>query len=228
MSFRHAWRLHFSLTFRSIQTSEQLATTVSLYPPPHLTIRCRHRLGTASTSGLQRPCEGQAFMRHFSKLLLRTLSPVTGTSHGQGGITRQGLDLDPQDLVSSPQTAVTDEFPLVALSESSPRQDKAISALGFLGLLALSYDTRFLSSSIWGSSTCARCTRYILATFQASNPRWSAAWMLTFTFESHLSICLNHFTEGRRKDCAQRVHLAHLLSSTPEASVDTSEDGESQ
>jgi hypothetical protein len=70
MSFRHAWRLHFSLTFRSIQTSEQLATTVSLYPPPHLTIRCRHRLGTASTSGLQRPCEGQAFMRHFSKLLL--------------------------------------------------------------------------------------------------------------------------------------------------------------
>jgi hypothetical protein len=92
--------------------------------------------------------------RHTTNL--RTLSPVTGTSHGQGGITRQGLDLDPQDLVSSPQTAVTDEFPLVALSESSPRQDKVISALGCLGLLALSYDIRLLSSSIRGLSASAR------------------------------------------------------------------------
>ena len=122
-------------TPRSIQTSEQFATSIIT------TIRYRPRLGTAFIS-LQRPCEGQTFMRHFSKLFLlaalvqrytindcrgnlRTLSPVTEhltdkvVSQGKGSTWTQT-----QDLMSSLQTAVTDEFPLEDTPKVSPDKNK--------------------------------------------------------------------------------------------------------
>ena len=55
----------------------------------------------------------------------RERRPYKAILQGKGSTRTQT-----QDLMSSPYTAVTGEFPLVEFSESSPRQDKAMSALG--------------------------------------------------------------------------------------------------
>jgi hypothetical protein len=74
-------------------------------------------------------------------------------------ITRQGLDQDPNAGFDDSTTAVTDEFPLVEFSESSPRQGKSIVPLDDW---IPSHDARFLMLSTLGSRTTHERTDSIL------------------------------------------------------------------